>query len=120
MRPQRFRQLLQLLLAEARAQLADGLVALALVVVHRQQVGAKHAGALAAPKERANGHDVEGVATALKVVLFELEPVGGTLGGFVGVVHGLDDQALGADLNRLVEERLCRGNYVTQISIHPD
>ena len=56
--------------------------------------------------EGADGHEVQGVAASLQVVLLELEPVERTLGRLVRGVHGLDDETLGVVGDGILEEYL--------------
>ena len=107
MRLERVRELLQLLLREARPDLADRLEGLGVLVVTREQVRAVHARALALALQRGNGHKVHRVAHRIHVVLLELEPVQRAARGLVVRVvpmQGLDDQPLGRRRDRLVEE----------------
>ena len=54
----------------------------------------------------ADDDHIEGVADALHVVLFQLEPVGGALGGLIGAVQCLHDQALRAGSHGVIQEHL--------------
>ena len=77
------RELRELLLREARADFADGLVLLRVLVIAREQIRAVSAGALAAPVPSTDGNEVEAVSEPVEIVLLELEPVERALRGLI-------------------------------------
>ena len=96
-------------LRKARADVAHRLVVLARGVVAREQEGAVHARALALAVVGADDDEVERVADAGEVVLFDLEPVAAALAGLVAGfrrVEHLDHQAFAGRSDGVVEKRL--------------
>mmetsp|Transcript_17596 Transcript_17596/g.38103 ORF Transcript_17596/g.38103 Transcript_17596/m.38103 type:complete len:293 (-) Transcript_17596:1780-2658(-) len=108
---ERVRQFLEVFVGEARADFADALELLRVLVVAREEVGTVGASSLSLAVVSSQGYQIHGIAEPVEVVLFELEPIERSAVGLVRgvVIQRLDHQALALSLNSGVQELLDDG-----------